>query len=316
MDSGDAAAALMPVRFNREFAFRYGVVERLTPLVRRVVARNPGPFTFHGTATFIIGNRKVAVIDPGPALPAHVDALVTGLKGESVSHIIATHTHADHSPACRLLQEKTGAPTYGFGPHGASSGGTAERGVDREFIPDNILGDGGVLSALDWHLRAIHTPGHCSNHICLALPEENTLFCGDQLMAWSTTVILPPDGSVTDYLASLEVLKKRPETIYRPTHGAAIEKPHAHIEQVIAHRLHRIEQVFDAVASGLGDIPSMRVRIYHGLDRALNAGAELSILGSLHYLVEQGRVIADSERADSEGADSKGAAGAVYHPAG
>ena len=231
-----------------------------------------------------------------------MDALVAGLQGETVS----TSSQPTPTPTTRrpagCSRKKPARRLTVSGPTAPVSGGAAERGVDREFIPDNILGDGGVLSALDWHLRAIHTPGHCSNHICLALPEENTLFCGDQLMAWSTTVILPPDGSVTDYLASLEVLKKRPETIYRPTHGAAIEKPHAHIEQVIAHRLHRIEQVFDAVASGLGDIPSMRARIYHGLDRALNAGAELSILGSLYYLVEQGRVIADSERA-------------VYHPA-
>ncbi len=295
------------IRFNREFEFRYGVMERLTPLVRRVVARNPGPFTFHGTSTFVVGNRKVAVIDPGPALAEHVEAIVAGLKGETVSHIIATHTHADHSPACRLLQERTGAPTYGFGPHGSLPAEVREResGVDREFIPDHRLGDGGVLSGLDWHLRAIHTPGHCSNHLCFALPEENTLFCGDQLMAWSTTVILPPDGSVRDYIASLEALKGRPETRYRPTHGAAIENPRAYIDQIIAHRRQRIEQVYDAVAAGLKDIPAMRARIYADLAPALHDGAQLSILGSLHYLIEQTRVTADPEPA----------AGSLFRPA-
>ena len=291
------AMLMTAIRFNREFEFRYGVVERLTPLVRRVVARNPGPFTFHGTATFLVGNRKVAVIDPGPALPEHIEAIVKGLEGETVSHIIATHTHADHSPACRPLQEKTGAPIYGFGRHPSRATGVRESGVDYEFVPDNLLGDGGVLSGLDWHLRAVHTPGHCSNHLCLALPEENTLFCGDQLMAWSTTVILPPDGSVSDYIASLEALKKRPETIYRPTHGAAISNPRPYIEQIIAHRRRRIEEVFDAVATGTGDIPSMRTRIYRDLDPALYGGAELSILGSLCFLVEQGRITADPEAA-------------------
>ena len=283
------------MRFNRAFDFRYGVVERLTPLVRRVVARNPGPFTFHGTATFLIGNRKVAVIDPGPALPAHVDAIVGALAaGESVSHIIATHTHADHSPACRLLQEKTGAPTYGFGPHPPGDH-PAEDGVDREFTPDERLFDGGVIGALDWHLLAVHTPGHCANHLCLALPEENTLFCGDQLMAWSTTAILPPDGNVADYIASLEALKKRPETRYRPTHGAAIDNPREHIDQVIAHRRRRVEQVFDALAAGIDDIPSMRAHIYPTLTPPLTPGAERSILGSLHFLIQQGRVVADGQ---------------------
>ncbi|MDD9856577.1 MAG: MBL fold metallo-hydrolase [Gammaproteobacteria bacterium] len=298
------------MRFNRVFEFRYGVVEKLTPLVRRVVARNPGPFTFHGTATFIIGNREVAVIDPGPALPEHIDAMIDGLAGESVSHIIATHTHADHSPGCRLLQEKTGAPTYGFGPHPAASDGAAgaSDGADRDFAPDHRLGDGGVIAALDWHLCAIHTPGHCANHICLALPEENTLFCGDQLMAWSTTVVMPPDGDVADYLASLERLKNRPETIYRPTHGAAIHNPREHIDQVTAHRLARIEQVFHAVAAGVGDIRAMRARIYAGLDPALHTGAERSILGSLRFLIAQGRVAAENAK--------EADAGAVFRPAG
>ncbi len=299
------------ISFNRKFEFRYGAMKRLTPLVRRVVARNPGPFTFHGTSTFIVGNRKVAVIDPGPALPEHIDAIVKGLEGEIVSHIIATH--ADHSPGCRPLQEKTGAPTYGFGPHALPAGAPEsgiDDGIDREFVPDHRLGDGDVISGLDWHLRAVHTPGHCANHLCLALPEENTLFCGDQLMAWSTTAILPPDGNVGDYIASLEALKRRPETIYRPTHGAAIAPPmwpRPYIGQIIAHRRRRIEEVFEAVTSGLADIPAMRVRIYQGLDPALHGGAELSILGSLQFLLEQGRII--ESRAASE------AAGSAFRPA-
>lgn len=276
----------MTIQFNRAFEFRYGVVERLSPLVRRVVARNPGPFTGPGTTTFIVGNREVAVIDPGPKLPAHIDAIIAGLRIDTVTHIIATHTHADHSPGCALLQEKTGAPTYGFGPHAD----VESSGADRDFAPDHRLGDGSAVAGLDWHLRAVHTPGHCANHICLALPEENTLFCGDQLMAWATTAVMPPDGDVGDYIASLEKLKQRPEMLYRPTHGAPIDNPRAFIEQVIAHRLQRVEQVFDAVTAGAAGIESMRARIYPDIDPQLHAAAERSIHGSLQFLVNQGRV--------------------------
>lgn len=284
-DNGDNGDECMTIQFNRAFEFRYGVVERLSPLVRRVVARNPGPFTGPGTGTFIVGNREVAVIDPGPASPAHIDAIMAGLAGEKVTHIIATHTHADHSPGCALLQAKTGAPTYGFGPHAD----VESSGADRDFVPDRRLGDGDAVAGLDWHLRALHTPGHCANHICLALPEENTLFCGDQLMAWATTAVLPPDGNVGDYLASLERLKRRPETRYRPTHGAAIDNPRAFIRQVIAHRLSRVEQVFDAVTAG-ADLDAMRARIYPDLAPKLHAAAELSIRGSLDFLIQRKRI--------------------------
>ncbi|MGI9310979.1 MAG: MBL fold metallo-hydrolase [bacterium] len=277
------------IRFNREFAFRYGVVERLSPLVRRVVAPNPGPFTFHGTATFIVGNREVAVIDPGPDLPAHIAAIADGLGDETIRCIIATHTHADHSPGCGPLQRRCGAPIHAFGAHPNAASASA----DRDFAPDRCLRDGDVLAGLDWHLRAVHTPGHCANHLCLALPEESTLFCGDQLMAWAPTAIAPPDGDVADYIASLEALRRRPERLYRPTHGAAISNPREYIEQMIAHRRRRIEQVRDAVAAGVADIPAMRARIYADVDADLRAAAERSILGSLHFLIRQGRIVAD-----------------------
>jgi len=241
-------------------------------------------------ATFIVGNREVAVIDPGPASRAHVDAIVAGLSAETVTHIIATHTHADHSPGCALLQESTGAPTYGFGAHAD----VESTGADRDFVPDRRLGDGDSIAGLDWRLRAVHTPGHCANHICLALPEENTLFCGDQLMAWATTAVLPPDGDVGDYLGSLEKLQRRPETLYRPTHGAAIANPRAFIRQVIAHRRQRVEQVFDAVAAGCADIAAMRARIYADVAPRLHNAAERSIAGSLEFLVKRGRVTQDA----------------------
>lgn len=290
-----ATTVTTAIEFNREFQFRYGTVERLTPLVRRVVARNPGAFTFHGTATFIVGNREVAVIDPGPDLPDHTAAIVAAVKGERVTHIVATHTHADHSPGCRPLQEKTGAPVCGFGRHRDAAGhGDGQRdSADRDFAPDIKLADGDVVAGLDWHLRAVHTPGHCANHLCFALPEENTLFCGDQVMAWATTAVVPPDGDVGDYIKSLEKLKRRPETIYRPTHGAEIKNPHAFIDLVLAHRRRRVEEVHAALNDGVTDIADIRARIYTGLADDLHRAAELSILASLIFLIQHHRAAAD-----------------------
>ena len=189
------------------------------------MAPNPGPFTGPGTGTYIIGRGEVAVIDPGPMLPDHVDALLAGLRGETVSHILVTHTHADHSPAARLLARRTGAPVFAFGPHAAESAGELEGGVDRDFAPDFPLGDGEAVRGDGWTLEALHTPGHCSNHLCFAWPEAGALFCGDQVMAWATPVIIPPDGSVGDYLESLDRLMLRPERVFYPTHGTPAARP-------------------------------------------------------------------------------------------
>ena len=290
------------INFDRAFEFRYGEVQRLSPLVRRVVARNPGPFTFYGTSTFIIGNKKVAVIDPGPALPQHIAAIVAATKDETVTHIVATHTHADHSPGCRPLQAQTGAPIYGFGAHTGhdDNASSPASGIDHDFAPDHQLRDGGVIAGLDWHLRAVHTPGHCANHICLALPEENTLFCGDQVMAWASTVI-PADGDLRAYLASLDLLLRRPETTYRPTHGAAIHAdspsgaPSVHIKNLINHRHRRIDEVAAALKAGMHEIPILRAHIYRDLDSSLHAAAELSIRASLRFLLEEGKVKTDSD---------------------
>ncbi len=184
-----------PIPYVRDMTFEYGVIERLSPLIRRVVAHNPGPFTFHGTATYIVGNGAVAVIDPGPALAPHVEAILSGLGGETVSHQMITHTHRDHSPAARLLGRATGAATHGFGPHGAGRGeGVVEEGGDHDFIPDVYLRDGDTVEGDGWSLTALHTPGHTSNHLCFALAQESVLFSGDHVMGWSTTVIAPPDG--------------------------------------------------------------------------------------------------------------------------
>ncbi len=279
------------IPFNHEFEFRYGIVEPVTDGIRRIVARNPGPFTGPGTGTYIIGRGEVAVIDPGPMLPDHVDALLAGLGEETVSHILVTHTHADHSPAARLLRQRTGAPVFAFGPHAKESAGELEGGVDREFVPDFLLDDGDEVPGDGWSLEVIHTPGHCSNHICFAWPGAEALFCGDHIMAWSTPVIIPPDGSVGDYIESLDRLSQRPERVFYPTHGTPITDPGDFIAKVREHRLHRVKQVAAAIADGLDNLPSLRRRIYTDIPRNLEAGAELSLLASILYLQARGRVL-------------------------
>ena len=279
------------IPFNHEFEFRYGIVEAVTDGIRRIVARNPGPFTGPGTGTYIIGRGEVAVIDPGPMLPDHVDALLAGLAEETVSHILVTHTHADHSPAARLLRQRTGAPIFAFGPHAKDSAGELEGGVDREFVPDFLLDDGEVVPGDGWSLEVIHTPGHCSNHICFVWPGAGALFCGDHIMAWSTPVIIPPDGSVGDYIESLDRLSQRPERVFYPTHGTPITDPGDFIAKVREHRLHRVEQVAAAIVDGVDNLPSLRRRIYMDIPRNLEAGAELSLLASILYLQERGHVL-------------------------
>jgi len=278
------------IQFNHEFDPAYGEIVDVAPGIRRVVANNPGPFTGPGTSTYIIGRGQVAVIDPGPMIPDHVDALLNGLGKEEISHIIVTHTHSDHSPASRLLKQRTGAPVFAFSEHSEHSAGALEGGVDREFMPDFELGDDELISGSDWALQAIHTPGHCANHLCFALRDprrddkDGAIFCGDHLMAWSTTVILPPDGSVREYLASLDKLQGRDEGIYYPTHGAAITEPGRYIEQIRQHRLQRVREVEEALSSGCQSTAELRARIYPDIPHALHGGAELSIQATLKYL--------------------------------
>jgi glyoxylase-like metal-dependent hydrolase (beta-lactamase superfamily II) len=258
-----------------------------------VVARNPSPFTFHGTGTFLVGRGQVAVVDPGPALDEHVEALLAALDGERVTHILVTHTHRDHSPAARALKAATGAPTYGFGPHGSGrieAGVEVEEGGDREFVPDVELRHGDVVEGRGFTVEAVYTPGHTSNHLCFAVREEGALLSGDHVMGWNTSIISPPDGDLGRYLASLELLLERDDRIYWPTHGPAIEDPHPYVRAYLAHRHRRAEEVLECLRDGSGRIAEMVPRIYRDLPRAMHPAAARSTLATLVWLVEQGRV--------------------------
>jgi glyoxylase-like metal-dependent hydrolase (beta-lactamase superfamily II) len=279
------------IPFRREFDFVYARAQQLSPLIRRVIARNPSPFTFKGTGTYIVGQGKVAVIDPGPDLADHVAALIAAVKGETVTHILVTHTHLDHSPAAAALKRATGAKTYAFGPHGsrraeANPGATGEEGGDRDFVPDVELREGDAVEGPGWRLAAVETPGHTSNHLCFALPEERTLFTGDHVMGWSTSVITPPDGDMAAYMRSLEKLLRRDDALYWPTHGPAITTPRPHVEAFIAHRRERRAEILAALAQGDDTIPAIVARIYAGLDPRLAPAAGRSVFAHLIELVE------------------------------
>ena len=285
-----------PIPYVRDMTFEYGVIERLSPLIRRVVARNPGPFTFHGTGTYIVGDGAVAVIDPGPALDDHVQAILDGLGDEVVSHQVITHSHRDHSPAARLLGRATGAKTYGFGPHGSMGAeGAVEEGADHDFTPDVRLRDGDVIEGDGWTLTALHTPGHTSNHLCFALGQESVLFSGDHVMGWSTSVIAPPDGDMAAYLASLRRLLERDDKTYWPTHGPCIEDPKALLRAFLDHRAERERQIEDCLKRGIDRIPAMVEVIYAEVPRNLHPAAACSVLAHLIHMVEAGRATCDGE---------------------
>lgn len=289
------------IAFRQHYPFRYGVIERMTPLIRRVVARNPGPFTFHGTGTFILGHRRVAVIDPGPDRADHVSALLDGLRGEQITHLLVTHTHRDHSPACAALQRATGARTYGYGPHGsgraAGDAAAVEEGADRDFVPDVRVRDGDVIEGEGWSVECVYTPGHTSNHVCYQLREERALFSGDHVMGWSTTVVAPPDGDMAAYLRSLRRLLERDDAVYWPTHGPAIEDPQPFVRAYLEHRRAREAQVLECLARGVGSIEAMVAAMYHDLPATMHPAAARSVLAHLIDLVERGEVACDGKPA-------------------
>ncbi|MBO6729133.1 MAG: MBL fold metallo-hydrolase [Maricaulis sp.] len=286
------------IPFVREFDFEYGRCDQLSPLIRRVVAQNPGPFTYTGTGVYIIGTDDVAVIDPGPVQDDHIAALDKALDGQRVTHVFVTHHHLDHSPLAHPLAQKHGAKVYGFGPQNiAPTGGEVrlEAGDDVGFQPDIQVKDEQVFSGSNWSVRALHTPGHTSNHVCYALEEENTLFCGDHVMAWSTSVISPPDGHMGDYLRELARIRDKQYDRLWPTHGPAVENPSQFIQTYIDHRLQREEQILVQLRAGLSNIKDMVAVMYADVDKRLHPAAAHSVLAHMIHLVETDQVIAEGE---------------------
>jgi glyoxylase-like metal-dependent hydrolase (beta-lactamase superfamily II) len=273
-------------------------------MVRRIVANNPGPYTFKGTGTYIIGLGKVAVIDPGPNDEEHVEALLVALGDEEITHQLITHTHNDHSPAAKLIKARTGAKTCGFGPHGSGrygKGFTVEAGGDNNFIPDIVLLDGDVIKSENWTINCIHTPGHTSNHLCFHFDQENALFPGDHVMGWSTTVVSPPDGDMSEYMDSLRKLAERSDRIYYPTHGAPIERPQRFVRAILVHRKMRESQILDCLDKEIYTIPFMVQKMYKGLDQRLIGAAQHSIFAHIIDLSDRGIIKPRDEVAiDSE----------------
>jgi glyoxylase-like metal-dependent hydrolase (beta-lactamase superfamily II) len=279
------------IPFVRDMQFEYGIADPVSPLIRRVVANNPGPFTYLGTGTYIVGHDEVAVIDPGPLEPSHLDAIMTTIGGERVLAILTTHTHVDHSPLAHPLKEKTGALIYGRADPNTSPG--FEEANEAHFKPDIEIADGAVISGPGWTLEAIATPGHASNHVCYALREENALFSGDHVMGWSTTVVSPPDGDMTAYYASLDTIEARQFKTLWPTHGPPILEVAPFIAAYRAHRLDRERQILAEIAAGRTTVRAMVPVMYAAVDPRLHPAASHSVLAHLIHLTRAGRVFTD-----------------------
>jgi glyoxylase-like metal-dependent hydrolase (beta-lactamase superfamily II) len=276
-----------------------GACMQVTPLVRRIVAGNSGPFTFTGTCTYIVGHGQVAIIDPGPDLPEHVSALLEAVRGETVAQILVSHTHKDHSPATRAIKAATGAPIVGCTAHRAARPLAAgempvlEASVDRDHVPDRVLAEGDCVEGPGWRLVAVETPGHMANHLAFALPAEEVLFSADHVIAWSTSVVAPPDGSMSAYMASLDKLRGRNDTIYWPGHGGPVREPQRFLRGLVRHRRQREASILNRLAAGDRTIAAMVPEIYQGLKPALQGAAGLSIFAHLEDLVGRGLVASD-----------------------
>ncbi|HEY2050176.1 MAG TPA: MBL fold metallo-hydrolase [Caulobacteraceae bacterium] len=279
------------IPYVREIDIEYGRCDMVSPLIRRVTANNPSPFTYRGTGTYIVGHGKVAVIDPGPDIAEHLEAILSAVRGETVTHILVTHHHSDHSPLSRPLAERTGAKVWGCAVHGLPEPGEVrlEAGYDR-FVPDISVCDGAVIQGAGWTLEAIPTPGHTSNHICYALTEENALFSGDHIMGWSTTVITPPDGDMGDYLRSLELIRNRDFSVLWPTHGPPVTDVRPFLEAYIDHRKDRERQIVERLAAGDTHIKDMVPTLYAAVDSRLWPAAAHSVMAHMLELVRSGRV--------------------------
>jgi glyoxylase-like metal-dependent hydrolase (beta-lactamase superfamily II) len=287
------------IPFDKSFSLAPDQVQEVAPGVRAIAADNPGPFTFKGTVTYIVGRDQVAIIDPGPDDAAHIAALLDAVRGEAVTHIFVTHTHRDHSPAAAKIKAATGAPVLAQGPHRLARPlhtGEMRRldaSADVDFRPDIVLADGEIVSGRGWTLEAVATPGHTANHMAFAFKEANLLFAGDHVMAWSTTIVAPPDGAMTDYMASLHKLARRSEPLYLPGHGAPVRDVPRYVQYLIRHRQAREASILHRLGKGAADIPTIVRAVYIGLDPRLVGAAALSVLAHLEELVARGAVMTE-----------------------
>ncbi|HEV2867287.1 MAG TPA: MBL fold metallo-hydrolase [Allosphingosinicella sp.] len=273
-----------------------GLVEQVHPLVRRLLAGNPSPFTFTGTQTYIVGTGEIAVIDPGPDLPEHVQAILAATVGERVSAIVCTHTHRDHSPASRALAAATGAPIVGCAALAIEDDGPrSDAAFDFDYAPDRVVEDGEPIKGEGWALEAVATPGHTSNHLCFALAGTGILFTGDHVMGWSTTVVSPPDGDMSEYMRSLDLLLGREDRLYLPAHGPPVEQPQAHVRALVEHRRMRERQILSHLDQGEGRIAAMVEGMYADVDPRLHPAAGRSVLAHLVDLERRGLVRGEGE---------------------
>jgi glyoxylase-like metal-dependent hydrolase (beta-lactamase superfamily II) len=284
------------IPYNKSFDLVPGRAAEVAPGVRALVANNPGPFTFKGTVSYIIGRGKVAIVDPGPEDDTHIAALLDAVRGETVTDIFVTHTHRDHSPAVPKIKAATGAKVYAEGPHRPARplhiGETnrLDASADMDFRPDMALSDRDIVTGNGWTIEALTTPGHTANHMAYALKEADLIFSGDHVMGWSTSIVAPPDGAMSDYMASLQKLARRSEPLYLPGHGGPVREAPRFVQSYIRHRQGREESILRRLAKGAADIPTLVRAIYIGIDSRLVGAAALSVLAHLEDLVARGAV--------------------------
>jgi glyoxylase-like metal-dependent hydrolase (beta-lactamase superfamily II) len=287
------------IPFDKSFSLEPDQVQEVAPGVRAIVADNPGPFTFKGTISYIVGRGQVAIIDPGPDDVVHVAALLDAVRDETVTHIFVTHTHRDHSPAAAKIKDATGANVLAQGPHRPARPlhtGEIRRldaSADLDFRPDIMLADGEIVNGKGWTLQAVATPGHTANHMAYAFKEADLLFAGDHVMAWSTTIVAPPDGAMSDYMASLHKLAERSEPLYLSGHGAPVRDAPRYVQYLIRHRQAREASILHRLGKGVADIPTIVRAVYIGLDPRLAGAAALSVLAHLEELVARGAVVTE-----------------------
>lgn len=285
-----------PLKFDRQFSPDYGQAIELMPGVRRVTCNNPGPFTWMGTNSYIIGEGEVAILDPGPADEAHIEALLNATKGQTISHILVSHTHSDHSPGAALLRRYCDTPILAEGPHRPARPlhlgevNPLDASADMDLQIDQILSHGDKVQGNGWALDVLHTPGHTVNHLSFALDDGSGLFSADHVMAWSTSIVAPPDGSMADYMASLEMLMGRQDAVYWPGHGGVLEDPAPFLTGLKAHRQDREKALLDRLAAGDETIGDMVRIVYRDVDKSLHGAAALSMFAQIEFLCERGLV--------------------------